>query len=247
MCDLPFIVWNRPRPKQLSDPYHDHTNERLRDMLAKRDNELDSLDYRCLLGPWLPAGTYDEVVYFLPHAFRYIQNDKEDASEMITALVGFMSIQANALEADKLLEPSRREMTHRLQRWTEAFQIRHYDETECRSKGWGRKHYDIVIGSHLVCDMLEQIDHFSVHLDLATDFVASLVNHEGDHTRAAWHLELARARLESISLNVKNGELIRLLTEYSLLRASANVLLPSIFEADDVSSYWNDTYRLLGL
>jgi hypothetical protein len=49
------------RPGALSDPFRDNTPATLRELLRNTDSELRWGGFNALLGPHLPAGTYEEV------------------------------------------------------------------------------------------------------------------------------------------------------------------------------------------
>jgi hypothetical protein len=86
--DLHALQRKHPRPKRLSDPFHDNTPESLRELLSKSDTDMRWADFACLLGPHLPAGTYEEVAYFLPLAFDYIGANEKDALTFARRSVG---------------------------------------------------------------------------------------------------------------------------------------------------------------
>jgi hypothetical protein len=79
------------RPKTLSDTFHDNTPAGLRELVAKPDERLGWGDFKDLLGPHLPAGTYDEVVYFLPLAFDHVRAKNWDALDLCSSLAWFCS------------------------------------------------------------------------------------------------------------------------------------------------------------
>lgn len=79
------------KPKQLSDPYFDHMQRYLDELLAKDAHELTFSDYRNLFSRYLPAGTFEEVVYYLPLSITYIcRQDIDDQSEIIDDWVIFI-------------------------------------------------------------------------------------------------------------------------------------------------------------
>lgn len=88
----------RPRPNKLSDPYHDFVEEHLEELLNTADPEMHWRHYQNLLGPYAPAGTYDEVVYFLPRAFDYMMHGKDVLEEVPLAIVCFSSQNADELK-----------------------------------------------------------------------------------------------------------------------------------------------------
>ena len=54
------------KPTCLSDPGSDFSPEELNRILSKKDAELDWADFDCLFFGKMPAGTYEEVCYYIP-------------------------------------------------------------------------------------------------------------------------------------------------------------------------------------
>ena len=63
-----------PKPTRLSDPGSDFSPEELNRILSKADAELDWADFDRLFFGKMPAGTYEEVRYYIPLACAYIEN-----------------------------------------------------------------------------------------------------------------------------------------------------------------------------
>ena len=63
-----------PKPTRLSDPGSDFSPEELNRILSKADSELDWADFDRLFFGKMPAGTYEEVRYYIPLACAYIEN-----------------------------------------------------------------------------------------------------------------------------------------------------------------------------
>ena len=61
-----------PRPRKFSDPGGDFSDEELKDLIRKQDNALTEADLMCIFQGALPAGDYQEVMYFLPAALQHI-------------------------------------------------------------------------------------------------------------------------------------------------------------------------------
>ena len=78
------------KPRQLSDPKHDYGKRYLEKILAKEDSELNAIDYRDLLNANVPAGTFDEVAYYLPLSINYLCLKLDDQLEMINSWVDFL-------------------------------------------------------------------------------------------------------------------------------------------------------------
>ena len=65
------------KPTRLSDPGGDFSLEELNRILSKEDAELDWADFDCLFFGKMPAGTYEEVRYYIPLACSYIENQRD--------------------------------------------------------------------------------------------------------------------------------------------------------------------------
>ena len=87
-----------PRPAKFSDPGGDFSDEELKELIRKRDNELTETDLMCIFQGALPAGEYHEVMYFLPIALQHIAENKE--SDTADGLLRWMSYYREDLQAD---------------------------------------------------------------------------------------------------------------------------------------------------
>ena len=64
------------RPAKLSDPCSDFSQEELKAIISKCDADLTETDLICISQSLLPAGNYNESVYFLPIALeRFCKDD----------------------------------------------------------------------------------------------------------------------------------------------------------------------------
>ncbi|MBP5585907.1 MAG: hypothetical protein J6Y92_06095 [Lentisphaeria bacterium] len=61
-----------PKPKQLSDPYQRYGDELKQSILRKTGRDLNTAEFTALFCGSLPAGTYEESVYYLPDVTRYL-------------------------------------------------------------------------------------------------------------------------------------------------------------------------------
>ena len=87
-----------PRPVRFSDPGGDFSDEELENLIRKSDNDLTETDLMCIFQGALPAGEYQEVMYFLPIALRHIAENKE--SDTANELLRWMSYYREELQAD---------------------------------------------------------------------------------------------------------------------------------------------------
>ncbi len=235
-----------PRPRTLSDPNHDFDDEHLSRILRNADNGLDWADYQALLGPHLPAGTYEESVYFLPLAFTYMLEHDDTALDLVAALVGFVSLNADRLEEDRLLEGARRNIDVCFAHWSSEFSVIHFDKRACEEKGWGLAYQDIVNHGDVICTGLCELVRFERHVDLAESFVYRLADHQVSSLRAAWFLALSAMRWEVVR-PPKHPPIQALLTDRTLLEDAARMVVEERVEQEPSPTYWSDVLDGLGL
>ena len=92
------------KPALLSDPMRDFSQEELAGILSKQDTELDWHDFDCLFQGKLPAGTYEEVRYYIPIACSYIEN-QADACDFFEHFSIWIEDNSERLKEDDLLAP----------------------------------------------------------------------------------------------------------------------------------------------
>ncbi len=125
------------KPRKLSDPYNDFTEEILARLLKLKDDEFGWSEFSHLFGPHLPAGTYDEVMYFLPRAFSCLKNCEKDALELVAPVFGFCSKNLKNLKRDELDLSVKNEINQCFDFWMRDFRVEHFDSQMCKAKGWG--------------------------------------------------------------------------------------------------------------
>ena len=92
------------KPMRLSDPMSDFSQEELAGILSKQDTELDWRDFDCLFQGKLPAGTYEEVRYYIPLACSYIEN-QADACDFLEHFSVWIEDNCERLKEDDLIAP----------------------------------------------------------------------------------------------------------------------------------------------
>jgi hypothetical protein len=234
-----------PRPTRLSDPYHDFSDDLTHAILAKLDSELAWDDFQNILGPFLPAGTYEESVYFLPLALEYIAAHDDNALDLITSIVWFISEYADRLAADGLLAGSRERVGECFRMWTSRFEVIHFDRAACRAKGWGLTYFDYVKYAEVVCVGTSDLVRFVRHADLAKDFFRSLADYGSDAVRAAWFLEMSRSQ-DDVYHPPEHKTIRQLLADESLIRSAAALVRSSLVAGEHSPTYWRDTFAAVG-
>ena len=90
------------RPKQLSDPSSDFSQEELDALIATPDEAMACHDFMCIFQTSCPAGCYAECAYFIPLAVKYIETNRSDALSVLDCLLGWMDENREQLKRDKL-------------------------------------------------------------------------------------------------------------------------------------------------
>ena len=243
---FPLFEVPRPRPQSLSDPFGDNEEFMLRRVLAKSDEQLDWGDYQCLLGPHLPAGSYEELLYFLPRAFTRILRHEDEALDLCTSLTWFASEYAEQIQADGVLGQTKTAIRTCLSEWTRWFEVRHFDKSACVQKGWVLDYKDYVRRQEVVGEALGDLVRFKTHVDLAEELLQSLAEHGGDSTKAAWFLELARGlAADGVYCLPRHAHFVDLVRDPQLLMAAAATVRDKIIGANEPSTYWRDLFQVL--
>jgi hypothetical protein len=232
------------RPKKLSDPYNDFDPDSLGFLLKKNDDEFWWSEYSALFGPHLPAGTYEELMYFLPKAFTHLKENEKDALDLVTAIFGFCSKNLERLQKDGLDLLIKEKITDCLEYWVRDFRIEHFDRQMCKAKGWGLNYFDYVYNTDTICEALTDLVRFETLKSLAIEFVKTLAFHDGNIIKASWFLELSRTRFDTYN-SPDCSEIQHFLSDEGLLLEAYAVVWP---EAEDYKlTYWRDTFMKLGL
>ena len=235
------------RPKTLTDPYHDYTPQTLNRLLATPDAKLDWSDLQKLLGPFLPAGTYEESAYFYPFAFDRVLKHDDEAFDLQASLIWFASEYWDQIKNDGAGESIRQNLADCLEQWTRSFSVVHYDDAQCREKGWDRNYFDLVWMSENVIEYLNDLIRFESHSDLAFTFVDSLSQPCGDPIKSAWFLELARAHVGRDVYRPNNKQIQLTLDNEQLATEHSIIVTKQLESFSDTPTYWRDALSLLSI
>lgn len=92
------------KPALFSDPMSDFSQEELNGILSKDDAELGWADFDRIFQGKLPAGTYEEVRYYIPLVCAYIEN-RRDACNFFEHFSDWLTDHHERLNEDGLLAP----------------------------------------------------------------------------------------------------------------------------------------------
>lgn len=232
---------------KLSDPFHDFGREMLGQLLDVPDEQLEWHHLQNLLGPFLPAGTYQESVYFLPFAFEFLHREENNALDVTTSVTWFISEYGDDLMRDGLLDECRSKIEGCLLHWTRDFTVEHFDNDGCAAKGWKSSYCDYVRRSEVICETLCDLERFIRHADLADRFITFLASSPMP-ARAGWFLELARAQYAAdIRHPPARESFLSCFTDARLLARKRAIIVKHLAATTASSTYWRDVFSRLGL
>ena len=245
---LPFKT-KQTRPLSLFNQGCCITDRELSDILALGDEDLKFHEFRSLFHIARCVGTYDELVYFLPHALEYIKQNPDDGFECMSHIVHFVSGEVESLGGDGLIEPCRNAIWGWFKQWTTSFSVQHYDEQACKQKGWIIKYDDIVANSQLVCELVDYLLWQRTHADLAKKMIRSLAQQDQDQTQSAWFLEYAHEVRAGyiVSQACGDSEIQRLVTDEQLLQSHYDRIASTVVAREKSPTYWPDVCKALSL
>lgn len=246
--NMPELNLPYGRPSSLSDPFHDFTEDRLKEILETPDAEMTWWHYQQILGPFLPAGTYEEAAYFLPRAFGHIRSHDDVALDLVTSLAWFISEYRPRLEADGAAGACRDLMGSCFDQWTAEFTVVHFDRAACHAKGWGLRYFDYVKHSEVVAEGTCDLIRFKANADLAIRIYQQVSREGASPVEAAWFLEVARQHFtDDVRKPPKHGEITKIIEDKEIAERSARLVASGLEGFADFPSYWRDTFNGLAI
>jgi hypothetical protein len=245
---MPPTIFQTPhhRPTKLSNP-HRHFSQSTVDRIIQSDDEhLTWSDFKIIFHWGTPAGSYDEIVYFLPLALRLMKNNPRDSLEFMPGVLCFIEHEIQRLESDSLDQSTRRAIEEIFQAWTSRFVVVHYDVAACRAKGWTLDHDDIVENSQSVLELVENLQTFPAFPEFADELITSLAIQQEYPIQSAWFLEYARLD-SSIRLIEVTPAQRRLIEDRVLLQDHYDRIARTIVPRTASPTYWPDLRISLGL
>ncbi len=220
----------------------------LTEILETPDEQMTWWHYRQILGPFLPAGSYEEAAYFLPRAFDYLRSHDDDALDLVTSLAWFISEHQPKLEVDGALEACRHLMESCLDQWTAEFTIVHFDHAACQEKGWRLRYFDYVKHSEVVAEGTCDLIRFTANADLAIGLYQRMAREGSNPVEAAWFLEFARQHFTNdVRKPPKHGEITKIIEDKRIAERSAQLVASGLDGFADFPSYWRDTFNSLAI
>ncbi len=65
----------------------DFSQDELDRIIRTRDEDMKGFEFKCIFQSYLPAGTYEKSVYFLPPALQYIREQHDDSDNVLDNLL----------------------------------------------------------------------------------------------------------------------------------------------------------------
>jgi hypothetical protein len=214
-------------------------------VLRTRDDLLVFWHFRTLFSPHLPAGTYKEVVYFLPAAFRFLFDRREDFEEMAPAVIGWVAVNEASLQVDGLLAPARENLLACLGEWTGDFHI----ELD-RLSEW-RRALGAPRNAGVVAECLVEMSKYEGLVNLAATFIRGLSYRSSPPFQLAWFLELSLALVPQNRFLAASraiplpADLATICQDEQLLHRAALVVLDTLVPLPEQSGYWSDVFSAL--
>jgi hypothetical protein len=236
------------RPSKLSNP-HEHFSQREVDRVIKmRDDQLTWSDFNMIFHWGTPAGSYEEIVYFLPLALCHIREKPIDALEFMSGVFCFIDSNIQNLASDSLDGKTVVAIEEIFQAWTSRFIVAHYDADACREKGWSLDHEDRVENCQSVMQLIEDLQSFPAFPELSDKLIESLAWQQQYPVRSAWFLEYAREVNDWPGTFIKSSPVqLRLSKDRTLLQDHYNRIVKTVVASTESPTYWPDLCIALGL
>lgn len=232
--DIPFS-----KPGSLSDPGGDWElmEDKLNNIISKSEAELDWQDFHCLFQVGLPAGTYEESVYFLPHAFDYLAKDKDGSFEFMSDLFWFISENITRMEADSFAGEVKKALSDLLNVWVDNFNVEHFDKAACVARGWSVESFNMLSKIEHVAGWIEDLVRFKALAQWAYEQIAPWCLQTVRFEDSAWCLALSKQ--QRLNLLIAPGDFWNLLQDEERIIEHYELVMnnPKMKAVD--RSYWD--------
>ncbi|HYT55363.1 MAG TPA: hypothetical protein VEQ38_11675 [Verrucomicrobiae bacterium] len=236
------------RPTKLSNPHRHFSQKEVGGIIQTADDRLTWSHFNIIFHWGTPAGTYQEIAYFLPRALHHIKNNPRDALEFMSGVLCFVESNIRSLESDSLHRKTAEAIHEIFEVWTSEFVVIHYGTDACRERGWELDHQDIVQNSQSVMQLIEDIQSFPAFPELADELIQSIASQHDDHVRSAWFLEYAREMQDWSGTFIKSSATqARFFKDRDLLQDHYNRISSNIVAASNSPTYWADLRMALRL
>jgi len=245
--DVPY-----PRPEKLSDPYHDFSAQELRNLLLASDDARRWPHFQSILNGILPAGTYEESVFFLPMALDYMRREPYETFDCIEDVVRWTAEHFERLREDGISDATRAGIRTCFEAWTAQFKVEHYNEVRWNRMRWSPSLRDIVVPTVSVVDLITNLSRHECLADLAEACVDSLANRYDSPVRSAWMLEFAHGMREVLRIlgelcELRSDHIRAVIFDQALLQRHVDRIADTLMAWEPSPTYWPNLLATLGL
>lgn len=212
------------KPTSLSNPSGDFSSQELIDILNKKDSNLTWQDFDCLFQGGLPAGTYEEVRYYIPLAMSYINKKDDNSGYFLEHFAHWVDLNCNNLKKDDLLVCVHSSLLKCFETLVCEFELVENDD-----------HHLYPVHSFLVTEIFQLFLFLSKshnEFDLATCF--NFLRIDMNYAKAAWLVYLISC--SPFQLNKTESQILL------LLENAQTIIIEHICNINDenVFKFWND-------
>lgn len=220
------------RPTVLSDPNRDFSEDELNNIINTPDNAMGWDELSCIFQPFLPAGSYEENVYFLPVALRFIVENDEDGECLIENLILWIGIWKNHLKKESGKQET---LYNKLLLFFQNLLTEAFTEFNLVTGKDGCLHPDKSETVLSIIDGFNNRDYFS---DLADSWLDESLNDIENYDIAAWFLFLIDEYFGSMSIN---SPLVAKWSEDEMKKEKGRNIVTdkAIVDGGDIIDYWD--------
>ena len=215
-----------PRSEKFSDPGGDFSDEELKELIQKPDNELTEADLMCIFQGALPAGEYHEVMYFLPIALQHIVENQEN--DTLDHLLRWISYNQNALQADNCYDDLLKFFELLFVQWISSFDLNGDYPKNCA----------------VVSTLIEELNvpAFNLYGDI---LLQKHLGNAATYETAAWLIYLLENHLWGFA---KRSQYLSLVAaDKALLKKAYNLIVPAIMEDEKLLLFWDRSFNRVGI
>lgn len=215
-----------PRPEKFSDPGGDFSEEELSELIRKQDSDLTEGDLMCIFQGALPAGEYQEVMYFLPIALEHVAGNQEN--DTLDNLLRWISYNQNALQADNCYDDLLIFFELLFVQWTSFFDL----------KG------DYPVNCSVVLTLIEELNEPAFNL-YGDTLLQKNLGEAATYEKAAWLIYLLESHLwgwKKIS-----PYLSRVAADKNLLKKAYDLIVSEVMEDEKLLLFWDGIFNRVGI
>ena len=210
------------RPAKLSDPFSDFSQEELKAIISKCDADLTETDLICIFQSLLPAGNYNESVYFLPIALeRFCKDDGDGASTLCDNMLRWIGQQKERLESDGVYDELLSFFGDAFAEMTSSFEL----AGDC-PKNCGR-----------ACAVFEALNAISTVTALGDLLLQRHLGGAETYEQAAWLVFFLEQNLYGLYRH--SAYLQDVSNDKPLLRKAYDTILSHALNDEDLLRFWN--------